>query len=118
MITLYGIKNCTTVKKAQQWLDGQGVIYRFHDFRRDGLTLALLQYFLVVCDWHLLINRRSSTWKTLSDTQRAELDTSAGASVLLMYPTLIKRPLLAIGDNILVGFDPAAYQIVLNTVTQ
>lgn len=112
MITLYGIKNCDTVKKARQWLDTQAIAYRFHDFRNDGLTLTQLQHILSFCAWDVLLNKRSSTWKTLSATQQTTLNAQSGVDLLLEHPTLIKRPVLDTGDQILVGFNADEYQTV------
>ena len=113
MITLYGIKNCDTVKKARQWLDDHAIAYRFHDFRSDGLTPAQVQHFLTRCEWEVLLNRRSTTWKALSETQKTDLNASAVIALLVEHPTLIKRPVLESDDMLLVGFNPDSYQLAL-----
>jgi arsenate reductase (glutaredoxin) len=115
MVTLYGIKTCDTVKKARQWLDKHAIAYRFHDFRSDGLTLAQVQQFLAHCAWENVLNRRSTTWKTLDGIQASELNAQSVAVLLLEHPTLIKRPVLDTGDKILLGFSPADYQAALLT---
>lgn len=118
MITLYGIKNCDTVKKARQWLDNKAISYRFHDFRSDGLAPAQVQYFLLHCDGDALLNRRSTTWKTLNDTQKTNLNNAQTlVDLLIEHPTLIKRPVLDTGDKVLIGFNPDAYQTLLRPKT-
>lgn len=113
MITLYGIKNCDTVRKARQWLEAHAIVYRFHDFRSDGLTRQQLQHILVQCDWKTVLNRRSATWKTLGNSISQPLDAQSASALMLEYPTLIKRPILDTGDEIIVGFDIAIYQSAL-----
>jgi len=105
MLTIYGIKQCDTVRKSLKWLEQQGVAYHFHDFRSDGLQPELLQTWLDSGFSDKLVNRRSTTWRQLSDTQRQ----SEGASLLqllLQHPTLIKRPVIVADRIIAVGFNP------------
>ncbi|WP_074012965.1 ArsC family reductase [Candidatus Sodalis sp. SoCistrobi] len=109
--TLYGIKNCDTVKKARRWLDEQQVPYRFHDYRSDGLDADLLQRFIDQLGWPPLLNTRGTTWRKLSESQRAAADNAAGAAALMLsQPAMIKRPLLEAADGrLLLGFSPQAY---------
>lgn len=107
MVTLYGIKNCDTVKKARKWLEQHHIEYRFHDFRADGVTLPQIQA------WHselgdALINRRSTTWKQLTDAERSQAEAQP-AGLLLANPTLIKRPLLDTGTQRVCGFKADEY---------
>lgn len=106
---IYGISNCDTVKKAKKWLDTNGVNYQYHDFRKDGLDSDTIASWLTEIDTEVLVNRRSTTWKQLSDEDkaRAESDTAA---LLTQYPTLIKRPVLVTAKELLVGFKEARYQ--------
>jgi len=104
MYTLYGIKNCDTVKKARLWLDQNGYVYRFHDFRSDGLTPALLENFVARSDWNMLLNRSSTSWRQLSAGQKADLTEQKAIELMLNTPTLIKRPILDIGDQLIIGF--------------
>lgn len=107
MITLYGIKNCDTVKKARKWLDTQGIDYTFHDFRADGLTESQTRaWYEELGD--ALINKRSTTWKQLSADTQAQLQ-RAPAALLAQHPTLIKRPLLDTGHTRRVGFRADEY---------
>jgi arsenate reductase len=113
MMTLYGIKNCDSVKKARIWLDKHAVAYRFHDFRVDGLSAELLESWLGRSDWQKLLNRRSSSWHELNDLQKSSIDQASATQLMLEIPTLIKRPVLDTGTNLLIGFDPQQYQTVL-----
>lgn len=110
MIILYGIKNCDTVKKARKWLEQHKVNYQFHDFREDGLTAKQVKQWVSALGWEGLINKRSTSWKTLGESQKVILDNHNVVELVLEIPTLIKRPLLENGDSISVGFKPADYQ--------
>ena len=105
MHTLYGIKNCDTVKKARNWLDQNGIAYRFHDFRTDGLTPELLQHFAEHLDWNKLLNRSSTSWRQLSVEQQADLTLEKSMQLMLDTPTLIKRPILDTGNKLILGFN-------------
>lgn len=107
-ITLYGIKNCDTVKKARRWLDDQGVDYRFHDLRSDGLTEAQVTGWLSELGMDL-VNKRSTSWKALDEATREQMTADNAAAVILENPTLIKRPLLDTGDARHVGFKADDY---------
>ncbi len=110
MLTLYGIKNCDTVRKARKWLEARGIEYQFHDFRTDGLDRAQLQAWLQTTSPDLLVNRRSTTWKQLEQDQRDLADQGDVIELLLAHPTLIKRPVLNTNKQVLVGFKPEDYQ--------
>lgn len=110
MITVFGIRNCDTVKKALTWLDTQGVVYRFHDVRRDGLDAATLATWIARHGVEALINRRGTTWRRLPVQITANLDTARAQALMLAHPALIKRPLLELHDHTTVlGFDEAQY---------
>ncbi|QSA97039.1 ArsC family reductase [Methylococcus sp. EFPC2] len=112
---LYGIKNCDTVRKARSWLDQQGIVYRFHDFRADGLEPALLDRFEQALGWDTLLNRRGTTWRGLDATLRDGItDRESAIALMLSKPTVIKRPVLAAGENYLAGFSPDDYSRTLN----
>jgi len=102
--TLYGIKNCDTVKKARTWLDQNGISYRFHDFRTDGLTPELLQHFADGSDWTKLLNRSSTSWRQLSAEQQSDLTQEKAMQLMLTTPTLIKRPVLDTGNKLIIGY--------------
>ncbi|MGR9114216.1 MAG: ArsC family reductase [Gammaproteobacteria bacterium] len=110
MNILYGIKNCDTVKKARQWLDLNAIDYRFHDFRSDGLTRAQLQQWAEQCGWKTLLNQRSTSWRQLNDQQKSDLTQDKAIQLMLEFPTLIKRPVLDTGSQVIVGFKAEEYQ--------
>ena len=117
MITLYGIKNCDTVKKARRWLDDQGVDYAFHDFRQQGLTSAQVEAWLAELGWQDLVNRRSTSWKSLDEQTRESMDETGALAAILEQPTLIKRPLLDTGKQRFVGFSAASYEKIFSQHT-
>ena len=117
MVTLYGIKNCDTVKKARNWLDLQGIDYKFHDFREDGLDSTAVSDWLQELGWETLINKRSTTWKGLSPEQRETMDAKLALAVIMEQPTLIKRPLLDTGKERHTGFGVASYAEIFNRHT-
>ncbi|TAK61185.1 ArsC family reductase [Methylobacter sp.] len=110
MYTLYGIKNCDTVKKARIWLDQNGIAYRFHDFRIDGLTPELLHHFAEHLDWNKLLNRSSTSWRQLSAEQQSDLTLEKAMQLMLTTPTLIKRPVLDTGGRLIMGYKVESYQ--------
>ena len=105
MLTVFGIKQCDTCRKALKWLDGQDIEHQFHDFRVDGLEADLLQNWLDSPYSNKLINRRSTTWRQLNDEQR-QFEGNALLELLLQYPTLIKRPVFMTDKIVAVGFKP------------
>ncbi len=113
MITLYGIKNCDSVRKARRWLESGEVKYQFHDLRTDGVEPSLLQDWIEQLGWEKLLNRRSTTWRQLPDNEKTELDARKAAALMLQHPTLIKRPLLDNGSRCLAGFDQQSWQALL-----
>lgn len=109
MLTLYGIKNCDTVKKARQWLSNHQREYRFHDFRVDGLDAALLQSWIKELGWEALINKRGTTWRQLPETVRDTLSENTAIAVMLENPAIIKRPVLDTGKERIIGFSELEY---------
>jgi Spx/MgsR family transcriptional regulator len=108
-ITIYGIPNCDTMKKARTWLESHGVAYVFHDYRADGLEEDRLQGWIGRLGWEVLLNKASATFRALSDADKQGLDAGRAKALMLANPTMIKRPVLDLGDRLLVGFKPAAY---------
>ena len=117
MITLYGIKNCDTVKKARRWLEDKGIEYAFHDFRQDGLEESQVSGWLAELDWQELVNRRSTSWKSLDETVRDTMNAESALTAIMQQPTLIKRPLLDTGKQRFVGFSADAYERIFNEHT-
>jgi len=109
MLILYGISNCDTVRKARRWLESQDIEYRYHDFRRDGLTREMLADWLTQVDSKELINTRGSTWRKLSDAKKAVGNDTAAIALMLEYPTIIKRPLLNLNGHYHTGFKDSEY---------
>ena len=106
MIKMYGIKNCDTIKKAQKFLQVQGVAFEFVDFRESPINEKTLQRFVDAVGWDKLINKRSTTYRNLSDAEKQNIS----LELTLKNPTLIKRPVLVVGDDIEVGFSEKLYQ--------
>lgn len=117
VITLYGIKNCDTVRKARKWLDSHGVEYRFHDFREDGMNKDAVAAWIDELGWQNLVNRRSSSWKNLDEQVRANMNDETAQKAILMQPTLIKRPLLDTGKQRYTGFSAANYAKIFGAHT-
>ncbi len=104
-ITLYGIRNCDSVRKARNWLEENGVAFQFHDFRRDGLEESRVRQWNNQLGWEKLLNRRSATWRQLAGEETADIDTEKAITLMLQHPALIKRPLLDWGGHYQVGFN-------------
>lgn len=109
MILLYGIPNCDTVKKARAWLDAQGLAYRFHDYKTGGIEPATLRGWVDRLGWEAVLNRAGTTFRKLPDTDKADLDADRAVALMLAQPSMIKRPMLVLGDTLLAGFKPDAY---------
>ena len=108
-ITLYGIKSCDTMKKARTWLDSHGVQYEFHDYKAAGIDAASLARWCAKVGWETLLNRGGTTFRKLPDAQKTGLTERKAVTLMLGQPSMIKRPVLEMGDRILVGFKPDAY---------
>lgn len=118
-ITLYGIPNCDTVKKARAWLADQGVSYQFHDFKKAGASPALLAAWAAHTSWELLLNRRGTTWRALPQAQRdAVVDGDSAIALMAASPSLIKRPVLATQGAVHVGFTPTMYAQIFSGATR
>lgn len=113
MITLYGIKNCDTCKKALKWLEQNDQSCRFHDYRSDGLTPELLESFAGRLGWDTILNRSSTSWRQLGEEQRSDLNREKACRLMLETPTLIKRPILDTGNQLIIGFKADQYSSAL-----
>lgn len=107
---LYGIRNCDTVKKARAWLDGAGVHHAFHDYKVSGVPEGELRRWVQQLGWEALLNRSGTTFRKLPEADRADLDSERAVALMLAHPSAIRRPVLAVGDRLLVGFQPDAYR--------
>lgn len=111
---MYGIPNCDTVRKARKFLESHDVEFEFHDFRKQGLTLKTIQTWLQSQPIDVIVNKRSTSWKQLSDEQKQQLMDTTDLSVLTDMPTLIKRPVLETKGTLLFGFKADEYQKLIN----
>ena len=108
-MTLYGIKNCDTIKKARGWLDAQEVAYRFHDYKAEGIDRERLERWCRELGWEVLLNRAGTTFRKLPEADKAGLDEKKAIDLMLAQPSMIKRPVLDLGAKRLVGFKPDMY---------
>ena len=109
-VTLHGIKACDTMKKARAWLDDHGVAYGFHDYKAAGVDRARLEAWSAKVGWETLLNRSGTTFRALPEADKQGLDEDKAIALMIAQPSMIKRPVLAVGDKLLVGFKPVAYQ--------
>lgn len=109
-VTVYGISNCDTIKKAKSWLDKEGVQYRFHDYRKHGVDKQLLIEWTDKLGWEPLLNKRGTTWRKLSDEVKQNIDQVSAIDIMLENPAIIKRPLLVKGAEYHLGFSATQYQ--------
>ena len=114
MVTIYGIKNCDTVRKARKWLESHGVSHHFHDLRSDGLEAELLEKWLCNTDWQTLLNRRGTTWRELDSAVQANVSASNVAQLLLENPAMIKRPVLETPTSLEIGFNENHYKKIFH----
>jgi len=113
MTTIYGIKNCDTMKKAFNWLDENAYPYVFFDYKKQGLDEAVLKKALDKHGWEVVINKRGTTWRALDDEAKDAMNNENALKIAAQNPSILKRPMLVHGDTILIGFSPALYQEVL-----
>lgn len=110
MVEVYGIKNCNTVKKALDWLTANGIVYHFHDFKKEPATLEKLQEWQKFTSWEILLNKKGTTWKKLSpEVQATVIDADSANTVLLQNNSMIKRPIIELKNELIVGFDENIY---------
>jgi arsenate reductase len=108
-ITIYGIKNCDTMKKARSWLDGHGVAYDFHDYKTAGIDKDRLKRWSEALGWETLLNRTGTTFRKLPDADKEDLNEKRALALMLAQPSMIKRPVLDLDGKLLVGFKPDVY---------
>lgn len=110
MITMYGIPNCDTIKKAKKWLEANGIDYEFHDYKKKGITKAKLKDWCKQADWEVLLNRRGTTWRKLDEETKASINKTSAIDIMAENTSIIKRPVIETGDDILVGFSTDTYE--------
>ena len=108
-VTIYGIKNCDTMKKARAWLDAQGVGYAFHDYKAAGIERAALKAWAGQVGWEILLNRAGTTFRALPDVEKQGLNEAKAIALMTAQPSMIKRPVLDLGGKLVVGFKPEQY---------
>ena len=113
MITIYGIKNCDTMKKARAWLDGQGVAHAFHDYKASSIDRASLTRWVGEHGWETVLNRAGTTFRALPEADRQGLDADRAITLMLAQPSMIKRPVLDLGGRTIIGFKPEIYAAAL-----
>lgn len=107
MITLYGLKNCDTCRKALKWMTSEGIEHTFKDIRADGVAEAQMDRWIDAVGWDTLLNRRGTTWRKLADTDKEGVDAARAKTLMLAQPALIKRPVFETGTAVIVGFKEA-----------
>ncbi len=112
-LILYGIKNCDSVRKARNWLQQNKIDYQFHDFKTDGLSNTKLKNWVEKTGWETLLNKRGTTFRQLSDTEKQSLNKNNAIKLMLKQPTMVKRPVLEMPNGILVGYDIKNYAQLL-----
>jgi Spx/MgsR family transcriptional regulator len=114
LVTVYGIKNCDTIKKARNWLSDNGIDYRFHDFRADGIDAATIEQWIAQAGWETVLNRRGTTWRKLDTSIQEATNSDNVAALLVEHPAMIKRPVLDVEGVINIGFKADQYQTIFN----
>jgi len=109
-VTIYGIKNCDTMKKARAWLDQRGVAYSFHDYKAAGVERGTIECWARDVGWETLLNRAGTTFRALPEKEREGLTERKAIALMLAQPSMIKRPVLDVGGKLLVGFKPEQYE--------
>ena len=113
MLTLYGIPNCDTVKKARLWLDARKTAYTFHDYKKAGVDEISLRRWIAALGWETVLNRAGTTFRKLPDADRADLDADKAVALMLAQPSMIKRPIVEGDGTLLAGFKPEAWDAVI-----
>ena len=113
-VTLYGIPNCDTIKKARGWLREHDIDFVFHDYRKHGITREQLRTMMAELGWEVMLNRRGNTWRALAETSRAGIDEASALDLMLDNPAIIKRPILAAEGHLHIGFNAKQYQEIFS----
>ena len=112
---VYGIPNCDSVKKARSWMDMHGIAYTFHDFKKQGVPAEALDQWLAAAGWETLVNRKGTTWRKLDPTEQSRVtDARSARALMLAQASVIKRPVVVVGEQVMVGVNPEAWARVLS----
>jgi Spx/MgsR family transcriptional regulator len=114
MVTLFGIKNCDTIKKARTWLSDNGIEFHFHDVRKDGIDADQINHWIDQAGWESVLNRRGTTWRKLDSETQDNISGDNVTALLLEHPAMIKRPVLDVNGSITIGFKADHYQSIFN----
>ena len=114
-VTLYGISNCDTIRKARAWLGEHAIDYAFHDYRKQGIDLDLLESMATQLGWEQLLNRRGTTWRALPDDAKADVDEASALRLMCDNPALVKRPVLSNHGRMHLGFSDGQYQEIFES---
>jgi Spx/MgsR family transcriptional regulator len=106
---MYGIPNCNTIKKARAWLEERAIDYQFHDYKKAGTDPEQLRAWVDEFGWDKIVNTRGMTWRKLDDNTKTSMNAAGAVQLMMDKPSIIKRPLLVVGDQRILGFDEAAY---------
>ncbi|MBB4183630.1 ArsC family reductase [Sinorhizobium terangae] len=109
-VTIYGIKNCDTMKKARSWLEDHGVAYRFHDYKQEGIDRAHLQRWCDEFGWETVLNRSGTTFRNLPEEDKQDMTAEKAIALMLKQPSMIKRPVLDADGKLMIGFKPELYE--------
>jgi len=109
-IDMYGIANCDTIKKARRWLKEHEISYTFHDYKKEPINIENLQTWCEQVGWEVLLNKRGTTWRKLSDVDKSHLNQDKAIHLLLVHTSMIKRPVLLVGEKVLLGFSETSYE--------
>ena len=112
-VTIYGIRNCDTMRKARAWLEAHGIAHRFHDYKAEGIDRDRLEGWVRELGWEALLNRGGTTFRKLPEAERSGLTGDRAVAIMLAQPSAIRRPVMEAGGRLLVGFSPATYAAVL-----
>lgn len=115
MLTIYGIKSCSTCREARKWLETRNIAHRFHDLREDGIDIQTLERWAHSVEWEKLLNRSSLTWRKLPEVDRGGMTRNRALAAMIEHPTLVKRPVLEKGKQVALGFSARQYEEILGT---
>ncbi len=114
-ITMFGIPNCDTIKKAKKWLEAEDIAYEFHDYRKQGVDAALVTEFCDALGWEIVLNKRGTTFRQLTQEQKDSLNKENAIKLLVENPAMIKRPILKVNDQLHIGFKADQYTTIFNS---